>query len=67
MGKKRCFGSQGRTYYIVEICVAGIPVALSVQDIVNVDYLLLATAELFLHWLDFHKAVCFWVETPDKE
>lgn len=47
--------------------MTGIPVALSVQDIVNVDRLLLATAELLLHLLNFHKAVGPRVETPNKE
>ena len=57
MKEKRCFGSQGSTYHIVEVRVLGIHVALTVQDIVNADRSLLATAELLLHWLDFHKAV----------
>lgn len=53
---KRCFRSNS-TYYIVEVCMCGIAVALSVQDIVNIDRLLLATAELLCHWLNFQKAV----------
>lgn len=67
MKEKSCFGSQGSTYHIVEVCVPGIPVPISVQDIVNVDRSLVATAELLLHWLNFHKAIGPWVETPNKE
>lgn len=65
--KKRCFRSNIGTYYIVEVCVCGIAVTFSVQDIVNIDCLLLATAELLSLWLNFQKAVGPWVETPDKE
>lgn len=66
-GEKRCFRSNIRTYYVVEVCVCGIAVAVSVQDIVNIDDSLLATAELLCHWLNFQKAVGPWVETPDEE
>lgn len=55
--KKRHFRGNIRTYYIVEVCVCGVAVAFSVQDIVNLDGLLLATAELLSHWLNFQKAV----------
>lgn len=65
--EKRCFRGNIRTYYIVEVCVCGVAVAFSVQDIVNIDCSLLATAELLCHWLNFQKAVGPWVETPDKE
>lgn len=56
-GEKRCFRTNIRTYYVVEVCVCGIAVAVSVQDIVNIDDSLLATAELLCHWLNFQKAV----------
>lgn len=55
--KKRCFRSNTGTYYIVEVCVCGTAVTFSVQDIVHIDCLLLATAELLSHWLNFQKAV----------